>query len=115
MPINKTDYPPNWEEISSRIRFERAKNRCEQCGAENYQPHPETGKNVVLAVAHLNRNTTDNRDENLKALCQSCHLSHDRADNRRRRRFGRDYNNAPKLNFELVASSNNIEKPKENS
>ncbi len=34
--------------------------------------------NVVLTVAHLNQDPTDNRDENLKALCQRCHLAHDR-------------------------------------
>jgi tRNA(Ile)-lysidine synthase TilS/MesJ len=33
---------------------------------------------VVLTVAHLNHNTQDNRLENLKALCQRCHLQHDR-------------------------------------
>lgn len=33
---------------------------------------------VVLTVAHLNHDTTDNRDENLAALCQRCHLNHDR-------------------------------------
>jgi hypothetical protein len=32
---------------------------------------------VVLTVAHLNHEPADNRDENLKALCQWCHLIHD--------------------------------------
>jgi hypothetical protein len=31
----------------------------------------------VLTVAHLNHNHEDNRDENLAALCQRCHLAHD--------------------------------------
>lgn len=40
-PENKKLYPENWKQISKRIRFERAKNKCEVCGAENYKPHPE--------------------------------------------------------------------------
>ena len=33
---------------------------------------------VVLAAAHLNHDPTDNRLRNLQALCQRCHLLHDR-------------------------------------
>lgn len=33
---------------------------------------------VVLTVAHLNHDAADMRDENLAALCQWCHLNHDR-------------------------------------
>lgn len=32
---------------------------------------------VVLTVAHLNHTPGDDRDENLAALCQWCHLIHD--------------------------------------
>jgi 5-methylcytosine-specific restriction endonuclease McrA len=32
---------------------------------------------IVLTVAHLNHDPRDNRDENLQALCQWCHLHHD--------------------------------------
>lgn len=118
MPMNRKHYPPNWEEISDRIRFDRAGGCCEQCNA----PHnamivrsskdmsqflivdPDTGGwlkdtgtdfvrikwseapeeymvgeaiTVVLTTAHLNHDTTDNREENLRALCQRCHLKHD--------------------------------------
>jgi hypothetical protein len=31
----------------------------------------------VLTVAHLNHTSGDDRDENLKALCQWCHLHYD--------------------------------------
>lgn len=34
---------------------------------------------IVLTVAHLNNDTTDNRMENLKAMCQKCHLTYDSA------------------------------------
>lgn len=33
---------------------------------------------IVLTVAHLNHIPGDDRDENLKALCQWCHLDHDK-------------------------------------
>ena len=36
MPINYNRYPKNWHEFSRRIRFERAKNRCEKCNVPNY-------------------------------------------------------------------------------
>jgi hypothetical protein len=32
---------------------------------------------VVLTVAHLNHTPEDCRDENLKAMCQRCHLRYD--------------------------------------
>ena len=32
---------------------------------------------VVLTIAHLNHVSGDDRDENLKALCQWCHLNYD--------------------------------------
>lgn len=81
MPIkseNKNRYPKNWKDISKRIRFEVAKNRCQFCGAENYKPHYLTGSKVILTVAHLNHKPEDCRDENLKALCQKCHLNYDK-------------------------------------
>lgn len=37
MPIDYKKYPPNWHEISDRIRFQRAGGKCEWCGA----PHGE--------------------------------------------------------------------------
>lgn len=72
-PENKTRYPKDWKKISQRIRFERAGNKCENCGAENYKSHPITGSKVILTVAHLNHRPEDCWDENLKALCQKCH------------------------------------------
>ncbi len=33
---------------------------------------------VVLATAHLDHDPTNNRPRNLKALCQRCHMLHDR-------------------------------------
>ena len=77
MPMDRSKYPDNWEEISHYVRFVRAKGRCEVCGAEHGKPHPITGSKVVLTTAHLNHDTTDNRLNNLKAMCQRCHLRYD--------------------------------------
>jgi hypothetical protein len=33
---------------------------------------------VVLATAHLDSDPTNNRLQNLRALCQRCHMLHDR-------------------------------------
>ncbi len=78
LPENRARYPRDWRLRSRFVRFHRAKNRCEWCGAENRKPHPITGSVVVLTVAHV----FDERPEaagllNLAALCQRCHNRHD--------------------------------------
>lgn len=40
---------------------------------------------VVLASAHLDHDPGNNHPRNLAALCQRCHLAHDRPEHRRRR------------------------------
>lgn len=95
-PENRARYPKDWTLRSRFVRFVRARNRCEWCGAENGQPHPITGSRVVLTCAHV----FDHRPEacsllNLAALCQRCHNRHDAAARRegirqRRRRLTRD-------------------------
>lgn len=96
-PENKMRYPKDWKAISYRIRFERARNRCEctgecgddhtsepgnvvygkrpnrRCAALNYEEHPLTGSKVILTVAHLDHEIEDCSDKNLKAMCQRCH------------------------------------------
>ena len=92
-PEKKDLYPSNWREISERIRFERAGNKCERCGAENGKAHPITGSKVVLTVMHLNHDPADCRDENLQAACQKCHNAYDapyRAANRAQRKARAD-------------------------
>lgn len=41
---------------------------------------------VVLTIAHLDHDESNNDESNLRALCQLHHLRHDAADNARRRR-----------------------------
>ena len=74
-----TGYPADWQRRSRFVRFYRARNRCEWCGAENRKPHPVTGKMVTLTVAHVHDKCPSNaRLLNLAALCNRCHFNHDR-------------------------------------
>jgi 5-methylcytosine-specific restriction endonuclease McrA len=79
MPVRSEErarYPKDWRAISRAIR-ERGGDRCEQCGAENRQPHPVTGSRVVLTVAHLDHMPENCEPANLRAWCQRCHLAFD--------------------------------------
>jgi 5-methylcytosine-specific restriction endonuclease McrA len=98
MPIDYKEYHPKWSLISRLIRFHRANNRCEECGAPNYKPHPVTGSKVVLTVAHMNHDKTVNKFWNLKALCQRCHLRHDIKHHVFNRKYGRK---TKTLNYKL--------------
>jgi hypothetical protein len=78
-PENKKRYPENWKEIRERILI-HAKNRCEKCGIKNYSKYfNKDGKlcKVVLTIAHLDHIPENCNDDNLKALCQKCHLTYD--------------------------------------
>jgi hypothetical protein len=81
MPIqakNKDRYPAEWPLISLWVRV-CAGWRCEWCDAVQGEPHPRTGSKVILTVAHVdNPAPEDVRPGNLRALCQACHLGHDR-------------------------------------
>ncbi len=87
MPIKRELYPGNWNEISLRIRQVRAQSQCEctgECGLHDdcrceevnrTQAKHAKGK-VVLNDAQLTQIQSVCRDEDLKVLCQSCHLSY---------------------------------------
>lgn len=87
-PENRGRYPKDWKAISARVRFERAKGRCEctgdcgldhgeRCDAWHDARHPVTDAVVVLTVAHLDHEPENCADENLKAMCQRCHNRYD--------------------------------------
>lgn len=46
---------------------------------------------IVLTVAHLDQDKTNNRFNNLAALCQRCHLKHDQKHNISNRKYGRNH------------------------
>jgi len=99
-PENAKRYPKDWKRISTEIR-ERSGGRCEcegECGLHRTHPGPRrcverngefakwaNGK-VVLTVAHLNHQPEDCRPQNLKAMCQRCHLRYDQEHHQRNAR-----------------------------
>lgn len=97
-PENKKLYPANWKEIRQEI-LERAKHSCESCGVPNYEYNPNR---VVLTIAHLDQDPTNNSEGNLAALCQACHLYHDREHNIKKARETRRQKKADRDLFEDV-------------
>lgn len=92
MPIRASEkkrYPSDWPLISAAIKT-RAGWRCEcegECGRGTHegrcpnrhgQPAYVTGSRVVLTTAHLDHMPENCADDNLKAMCQGCHLHYDR-------------------------------------
>ena len=87
MPFDRSKYPKDWKAISLRIRV-RSGQQCEclgECGLHHERRCEErngtaakwaNGK-IVLTVAHMNHEPHDCREENLKAMCQRCHLRYD--------------------------------------
>jgi DNA-directed RNA polymerase subunit M/transcription elongation factor TFIIS len=107
MPINYKDYPANWKTEIRPAILKRAKNKCEMCGAPNKTVILRTRDTfevlenstslealeldgarlttVVLTVAHMDHDITNSDPANLKALCQKCHLHHDKYQHRQTR------------------------------
>ena len=57
---------------------------------------------IILTVAHLDRDTTNNNRDNLAALCQRCHLNHDRyAQHIPNRHYGRYHAKEHQTKLEL--------------
>lgn len=55
----------------------RDENTGEYLGLAKGSDYDGRAVRIILTVAHLNHDPTDNRDENLAALCQQCHLRYD--------------------------------------
>lgn len=77
-PKNLGRYPSDWALRSYFVRFVRARGRCEWCGTQDNQPHPQTGAWVILTTAHVHDQSPEASGlMNLAALCQRCHNRHD--------------------------------------
>ena len=105
MPMDRSKYPPDWDDISRQVR-EDAGQRCEWCGVPNgalgardtagnwwdegdievmnssvgfatFGEFPRIIR-IVLTVHHIDADTSNNDRSNLAALCQRCHLNADR-------------------------------------
>ena len=132
MPIDYSEYPPNWNEIRERI-LSRAHNRCEECKVKNHSIIKRDGKKwryicgtefdwikerhhrggysyagaikslgftrIVLTIAHLNhdKENWEVKDDELKALCQKCHLQLDIKHHTANRKYGRNHNGKQQL------------------
>lgn len=114
MPINYKEYPPDWKKIRERILI-RAKDRCENCGAINHSyikrkgynwelclPDEDETTKIVLTIAHLDhdKHNWQVKDEQLRALCQRCHLQYDLPRHTENRKYGRNFRkNQLKINL----------------
>jgi len=88
-PENRARYPKDWKAIVARIR-ERSGDRCEchgECGRGTHTgrcpnvQHGEaygSGSRVILTTAHLDHVPEHCDDDNLRHMCQGCHLHYDR-------------------------------------
>jgi hypothetical protein len=111
MPINYKDYDINWKDVIRPRILKRAGYRCENCGVPNHTDIIRMPNGVwieaddwdkkfadtkgikmtyiVLTVSHQDHNVKNNADNNLKALCQKCHLDYDRAYHLEQRKINR--------------------------
>jgi 5-methylcytosine-specific restriction endonuclease McrA len=100
MPIDYKNYPVDWKDIIRPDILKRDNYKCKHCGLSNRTLFVREGgkrividdsfmhnyylalkykiSKVVLTIAHLDGNRENNEYINLAALCQSCHLYHDR-------------------------------------
>jgi hypothetical protein len=103
MPIDYRQYPKNWKTEIRPAILERAENCCESCGVQNYSLINRNGQGlhdfryapegseldalinlgykfikIILTISHTDHDINNNEYSNLKALCQKCHLNHDK-------------------------------------
>jgi 5-methylcytosine-specific restriction endonuclease McrA len=100
MPMDRSLYPPNWDEIALSVK-ERDKWKCQECSRECRKPgenpveflkrlHSSPCSELpapdeflfypgrfVLTVAHLDQQPANCDRSNLRALCSVCHLRYD--------------------------------------
>lgn len=112
-------YGPVWRQETRPQILARARDKCECCKVPNhtevfrasgmwrhiavgavwhrangkvttFQPATDHRVRIVLTIAHLNHISGDDRADNLKAMCQWCHLDYDRRHHQRSRATRKD-------------------------
>lgn len=100
MPFKKEYYPVNWLTTIRPAVLKKANYRCQNCGVVNHSMgfredngefieldqvtsiyaaiHKKKVLKIHLTVSHQDHDTYNNSPSNLKALCQKCHLQHDK-------------------------------------
>lgn len=103
MPIDYKKYPPNWKSEIRPDILERDGHCCKFCGVRDKALVYRTGEGrdawiywpegmqseawsldgrksvkIVLTIAHLDNDITNNEYDNLAALCQKCHNNYDK-------------------------------------
>lgn len=92
MPSDYKRYPHNWLTVIRPSILRRAgalpekgiEAKCESCAVPNHSTRRRcigdgiAYTTIVLTIAHLDQDVTNNHPGNLAALCQRCHLRHDR-------------------------------------
>ena len=114
MPMDRSLYPNNWEQIAHEVK-QQANWHCEECGKPCRKPGVkwvdfvghlltdnsgdwydqtcdevngdlvEKPQRFTLTVAHLDHNPANCDRSNLKALCSVCHLRYDQEHHRKSR------------------------------
>lgn len=69
-PCLRLLYPTIWNGISHLARVQRARNRCERCGAQFHKPHPEASCRVFPTVPHPDPNPAKNDKRSMVARYQ---------------------------------------------
>ena len=62
-----------WGQIPSQLRryiFEKYENKCCICGGSDINPYTDT---IPLEVDHIDGNSENNSEENLRLICPNCH------------------------------------------
>lgn len=87
----KEDFDSNWYDDHECLDC------YDRCQALNHALHPITDAKVVLTIAHLDHDPTNNDPSNLKAMCQRCHNKYDAPTRRKNRvdRLNRNIGNLP--------------------
>lgn len=85
MPMQRNLYPPDWEDISLRLKI-AAEWRCQRCGIQRGEQQRNQHGDLVEAIittAHLDHDPW-NPNARLEVMCAPCHRAYDNADRPRR-------------------------------